>query len=119
MGYKQASHTSTYSIYSEMRIINFQAMNEYLTCIFTYNWYNASVPELLNCSVSAITNAVSYHIEPRYNGTRLYIVLKILEWCFHMVELLYCFCILQDLYIRHVCYMTIKTAYCYRLPLTC
>ena len=24
-------------------------MNEYLTCIFMYNWYNVAVPELYNC----------------------------------------------------------------------
>ena len=49
MGYKQASHTNTDSLYSEMRIMKFQAMNEYLTCILMYNWYNATVPELFNC----------------------------------------------------------------------
>ena len=26
-----------------------EAMNEYLLCIFVYNWYNATVPELFNC----------------------------------------------------------------------
>ena len=49
MGYKQASHTNTNSLYSEMRMMKFQAINEYLTCIFMYNWYNATLPELFNC----------------------------------------------------------------------
>ena len=49
MGDKQASRTNSNSLYSEMRIMKFQAMNEYLTCIFMYNWYKATVPELFNC----------------------------------------------------------------------
>ena len=61
MGYKQASHTNTDSLYSEMRIMKFQAMNEYLTCIFMYNWYNATVPELFNCYFKFNFNVHEYN----------------------------------------------------------
>ena len=48
MGYIQVSHTNTNSLYSEMRIMKLQAMNEYLTCIFNVHEHDTWISKGLH-----------------------------------------------------------------------